>query len=158
MRYIAHRGLIDGPNINIENHPDALEKSWRYEYDCEIDVWVLGNKIVLGHDGPQYEVSKQFIVDNASKSWYHCKNFGALNFFSDQRFMGFNYFWHEEDSFTLTSYGYIWTYPNKKNELGDLSICVLPELYMPFDSSRDIECAGICSDYIGVIRMLRGDI
>ena len=25
-----------------------------------------------------------------------------------------NYFWHQTDDFTLTSHGYIWTYPGKK--------------------------------------------
>ena len=35
-------------------------------------------------------------------------------------------FEHQEDDVTLTSEGYIWTYPNK--QLTDNSIAVLPEL------------------------------
>ena len=26
----------------------------------------------------------------------------------------FNYFWHENDRFTITSKGYLWTYPGNK--------------------------------------------
>ena len=26
----------------------------------------------------------------------------------------FNYFWHQNDKFTLTSKGYIWTFPGNK--------------------------------------------
>ena len=51
-------------------------------------------------------------------------------------------FWHQEDDFTLTSRGFIWTYPGK--ELTLKSICVLPE-----STDNEIgECFGICSDVI----------
>jgi hypothetical protein len=55
---------------------------------------------------------------------------------------GFNYFWHEEDTMTLTSHGYMWVYPGKQPIVG--SIAVLPEIYN--DDLHD--CIGICSDYI----------
>ena len=155
MRYIAHRGLIDGPNVNIENHPDTLSYAWKLGYLCEVDVWMVDNKIYCGHDKPQYEVTQQFIVDNSSRSWYHCKNFEALKFFSEQMLVMFNFFWHENDKFTLTSLGYVWTFPN--NPLGHESVCVLPELFMPLEECVVLNCAGICSDYIGTIRHLRGD-
>ena len=53
-----------------------------------------------------------------------------------------HYFWHQEDDYTITSKGIIWTYPGKlllKN-----SICVLPELF----NKQILNCLGICSDYI----------
>jgi|TARA_B100000959_G_C14826137_1_gene559891 hypothetical protein len=51
-------------------------------------------------------------------------------------------FWHQKDDVTLTSKGYMWTYPGKL--LTDNSITVLPEI------NNDIpkKCLGICSDYI----------
>ena len=49
-------------------------------------------------------------------------------------------FWHQEDDVTLTSEGYMWTYPGK--ELTTNSIAVLPE------EEIEVEVAGICSDYI----------
>ena len=53
------------------------------------------------------------------------------------------YFWHQEDDYTLTSNGYIWTYPGKK--LSKKSICVLPELNK---KKLPKSISGICSDFI----------
>ena len=58
-----------------------------------------------------------------------------------------HYFWHQEDDVTLTSRGYLWTYPGK--QLTEKSICVLPELENK--KSKVIlpkNVAGICSDFI----------
>ena len=54
---------------------------------------------------------------------------------------GAHCFWHQEDDVTLTSNGYIWTYPGK--QLTTKSICVLPELKKQNHSA----CYGICTDY-----------
>jgi hypothetical protein len=53
-----------------------------------------------------------------------------------------HYFWHQEDDYTITSKGFIWTYPGKKLFLK--SICVLPEKF----NYEKIKCTGICSDFI----------
>jgi hypothetical protein len=55
-----------------------------------------------------------------------------------------NYFWHQEDNFTLTSQGYIWTYPDK--DVTNKSIAVLVDKELAPDG-----VAGVCSDYIGLI-------
>jgi hypothetical protein len=53
-----------------------------------------------------------------------------------------NYFWHEEDTVTLTSFNWIWAYPGKQPIKG--SIAVMPEI-----NNDDIsEAGGICSDFI----------
>ena len=60
----------------------------------------------------------------------------------DNTTLGYNYFWHEEDTLTLTSKKYLWVYPSKQPIKN--SIAVMPEL-----NDDDIsECIGICSDYI----------
>ena len=53
-----------------------------------------------------------------------------------------HHFWHQEDDYTITSKGFIWTYPGKS--LLTSSICVLPEK----STYKKFECYGICSDYI----------
>ena len=53
-----------------------------------------------------------------------------------------HYFWHQNDDYTITSKGFIWTYPGKK--LLPQSICVLPEIV----NYKTIDCLGICSDFI----------
>ena len=59
-----------------------------------------------------------------------------------QKHKELNYFWHENDTMTLTSHGYIWVYPGKQPVKN--SISVMPELNNDFVSG----CAGICSDII----------
>lgn len=157
MKYIAHRGLTKGPNARTENHPDTIKRAWSRGFHCEIDVWVVDDKVILGHDSPQYEVTPQYILDNSHRSWYHCKNFEALDFFSNQMLIILNYFWHENDRFTLTSLGHIWTFPNRDNNIGENSVCVLPEVFLPLEACKNMNCYGICSDYIEFIRLIRGD-
>jgi hypothetical protein len=143
MIYISHRGNINGKDIERENHPDYIDDAIRKGYDVEIDIWYKESKIWLGHDNPQYEISMRWLNDRKYKLWIHCKNLAAIeliNWFKLDR--GLNYFWHQDDSVTLTSRGYIWAYPGKQ-PIKD-SIAVLPEIY-----GDDVsQCIGICSDII----------
>ena len=57
-----------------------------------------------------------------------------------------NCFWHQSDDYTLTSKGYIWTYPNKKILPGGIMV-VFGNQNIP--KTEDI--GGICSDFAGNI-------
>ena len=65
MKLIAHRGNVNGPRPSSENNPEYLLSEVDKGYDCEVDVWVLDGDIWLGHDGPDYLVSKEFISNPA---------------------------------------------------------------------------------------------
>jgi hypothetical protein len=144
MKLIAHRGLITGPNKHIENQPATIKSALDNGFDCEIDLWVFDCRLYLGHDGPQYNITKQFLEQ--SGLWIHCKNLNALEYCSEDKTL--NYFWHENDTYTLTSQGIIWAYPGK--ELTPNSICVMPEWNNPsLDGVKEYTCYGICSDYVG---------
>jgi hypothetical protein len=80
--------------------------------------------------------------------WIHAKNIEALYVLSADNKL--NFFWHQEDYFTLTSHGYIWTYPG--NLLTKNSISVLPEWQDPELKNLDLNCYGICSDYVLTIK------
>lgn len=136
---ISHRGNINGENTQDENSENAILKALSYGFDVEIDVWLIDNKIYLGHDEPQYKVTEDFVLNN--KLWVHCKNIEALNFFKDKKN---KCFWHQNDDYTLTTNNKIWTYPGKKLING--SICVMPERanYKISDLKR---CYGICTDF-----------
>lgn len=146
--YISHRGNIDKPNPEMENHPDYIQKALDLDYDVEVDVWVINDEIYLGHDEPKYKIDLQWFFDRVGKVWIHCKNkealilFNSLILYKNDK-LQHNYFWHQNDDYTLTSKRYIWTYPNK--ELSEFGIAVLPELYPDWNISKAI---GICSDYI----------
>ena len=137
MYLISHRGNIDGPNPELENSPNYIKKALDLGYDVEVDVWFKHGVFYLGHDRPQYEVNYDFLTN--TKLWCHAKNIDSL---LEMRKYLIHYFWHENDTLTLTSKNYIWLYPSIEPIKN--SIVVLPEIYNP----KIKECSGICSDYI----------
>ena len=141
MIYIAHRGNTNGKFESYENEPNYIDMAIKRGFDVEIDVWLVNNLLYLGHDMPQYEVDFRWFRDRISKIWIHCKNVESIVYFKDCGY-DFNYFWHENDTLTITTQGYLWVYPGKQ-PIKD-SIAVMPEL-----NNESIEhCLGICSDYI----------
>ena len=141
MLKIAHRGNTNGPNKEYENKPSYILQALEKGYHAEIDVWLINDRIFLGHDTPEHPVGIEFIRNKSL--WCHCKNIDALRLllYNDIRC-----FFHEDDEATLTSDGYIWTYPGSK--LTNKSICVMPE-----KNNWDIpsHVFGICSDYVANI-------
>jgi hypothetical protein len=151
MIYISHRGNINGKDPNLENHPEYINNAINEGYDVEVDVWYVDDKWYLGHDYPQWEIDLHWISKRSDKLWVHCKNIEALERLANTSKLDtadINFFWHEEDTATLTSFNYIWAYPGKQPIKG--SIAVMPELYDD-DVSK---CIGICSD---VIKKYKGE-
>jgi len=143
MKLIAHRGLIAGPDSNLENSPDQITRALTAGYDCEVDLRVIDGKLYLGHDQADYEIPESFLKQ--SGLWIHCKNVAALDFCHDD--INLNYFWHNTDDYTLTSRGYVWAYPGR--ELTKWSIMVMPEWEDPtLTNTINVNCFGICSDYV----------
>ena len=140
MILISHRGNISGKILEAENKPEYIQDTMFLGYDVEVDVWFRDGLLWLGHDEPQDEVTMEWLERRADKLWIHCKNVSALEKFSSLK--TFNYFWHDTDTATLTSKGFIWAYPGKQ-PIKD-SIAVLPEIYRDDIS----QCKGVCSDYI----------
>lgn len=144
MKLIAHRGNVNGPNINEENKPDYLLNTIKQGYFVELDLWYKDNELYLGHDYPQYNIEYSFLAQNMNKIFIHCKNIEALHYILKQN-ERFECFFHDNDDCVLTSKGNIWTYPGKL--LTDRSICVMPERVK--DNKYDTtNCLGICSDYV----------
>lgn len=144
MILISHRGNVTGINTELENTPEYIDAAINLGFDVEIDMSLYQNKLFLGHDMPQYEISYEWIYKRINKLWIHCKNLDIVEYFYilNKTNKKFNYFWHQQDDVTLTSLGYIWSYPGR-NQIKN-KIIVLPEL-----QKDDItQCIGICSDYI----------
>jgi hypothetical protein len=141
MILISHRGNINGKIPDKENNPEYIDNAIYLDYDVEIDIWFKDNKLWLGHDFPQYNIDEMWLSLRKKNLWIHCKNIEALSYFSD-RLNLFNYFWHEQDTVTLTSKKYIWAYPGKQPIKN--SIAVMPEL----NNDNISQCMGVCSDYI----------
>ena len=147
MKIIAHRANIGGPNSKNENRISNIRRCIELGYDVEIDIRLFDGHLYLGHDQPKDIITKKELIGINRKAWIHCKNLKAISYFM-QIDEEFNYFWHNKDSYTLTSKGYIWAYPGET--LSQECICVLPEID---DSLKDIkslmkrEISGICTDY-----------
>jgi len=143
MILISHRGNINGPHPKQENNPNYLKKIADLGYNVEIDVWKIDEKLFLGHDDPTYQVSLNFLKND--KFWCHAKNLESLKALLDNDIVCF---WHQNDDFTLTSNGYIWTYPRK--EVCEKTIIVCHTIEETIRISQ-MDVSGICSDYVGVL-------
>lgn len=139
MLIISHRGNVNGQDKALENNPQHIKNLLIANIQVEIDVWLKNNTILLGHDKPQYIVNKEFLMQDGL--WCHAKNLDMLFFFLNNKVK--NFFWHQEDDFTLTSSGYIWTYPNKN--LTSSSIIVDLNKDWKF---KNYDCYGACVDFL----------
>ena len=137
MYFISHRGNISGIEKENENKPKYIENALKLGFDVEVDVRFENGEFYLGHDFNQYKIDKKFLLNE--KIWCHAKTSEAIQALKKIKA---HFFWHQEDDYTLTSKGFVWTYPGKK--LLTESICVLPEI----TNYEKINCRGICSDII----------
>ena len=134
MILISHRGNLNGPS-DLENHPIYVKEAIAKGFDCEVDVWLKDGEYWLGHDEPTYDVSRGFLQND--KLWCHAKNLEALE---GMLAYGIHCFWHEEDDFTLTSKGYIWTYPDK-------GVCLNSVIVQLKKGEPPKNCHGLCTDF-----------
>ena len=139
MKLIAHRGNLEGPNPDKENHPDYITTALKSGHDVEVDVWYKNKKWYLGHDNPIYQVKYDFLAER--KFWLHAKNGDAFHLLLQD--FTLNIFWHTNEDWVLTSKRYIWTYPTK--QLYPESVCVMPELGWMGDLTK---CHAVCTDFV----------
>jgi hypothetical protein len=145
MLKISHRGNLKGPSSR-ENHPTYIEEAVYAGFEVEVDIRLIDNQLWLGHDEAQYLTSKTFLDRYKNSLWVHCKNLEALEYFVGLK-QDYKYFWHEEDSYTLTSNGLIWTYPGKP--ITNKSILVINGQEPLPDPTKVF---GICSDYVKILK------
>lgn len=146
MIKIAHRGNVNGSILHLENSPNYIYDAISKGYDVEVDVRMsINNTFWLGHNIPSYKIDFKFLEDIKDRVWIHCKNLEMLYFLNNYQ-PDFKYFWHEEDMFTLTSNGYIWTYPNNRTTDRSILVDLNLDKYSP-----DMNVYGVCSDIVGDI-------
>lgn len=95
---------MDGPSA-LENHPDYIKKALDAGFNVEVDVQSIRNgEALIGHGGPSYTTNLDMICDD--RVWCHAKTLSALE---DLLHIGAHCFWHQDDDYTITSKGVIWT-------------------------------------------------
>ena len=147
-KLIAHRANTRGPNPSSENSIRVIKLVVSDGYDAEIDVRLINNKLMLGHDEPTYEVDLSFLSELSDSLWIHCKNYEALDYLLP---LGFNCFFHTDDEYVLTSKGHIFTRPGGR--IGCNSVMVMPELVGCYGKKDLDTCYAVCSDFVENIKM-----
>ncbi len=141
---ISHRGNTSGINKELENSPKYIESAINNGYEVEVDIWMKDDEFFLGHDSPEYKIDSTWMIRNKNKLWFHCKNLDILNYFSEQK-EDYKFFWHQQDDYTLTSNGYIWTYPEKRVTKKSIIVSLGKEIV-------EHEVFGICSDFVDFLK------
>lgn len=142
MFFISHRGNITGKDETKENNPEYIDRAIFLGYEVELDFWLVdGEFFYLGHDYPKFQIDIGWLKSRSDKLWLHCKNVESV-YFLNTLDNNYHYFWHQNDTLTLTSRNYMWVLPG--NQPIKNSICVLPEI----NNENTEQCIGICSDFI----------
>jgi hypothetical protein len=141
MKIISHRGNLSGPETSEENHPEDIDIALLQGFDVEVDVW-WDQGIYLGHDDPEYKISKEWLLDRKDHLWVHCKNLEAAFQLSNE----FKCFCSDVDPFCFMSQGHIW--------VNDVTVhppnnCVVPLLGLEDIKNYQFKGAAfaICTDY-----------
>ena len=152
MKYISHRGNINGPDTSTENNPSQIDFVISSGFDCEIDLHIENGTPFLGHDHPQYQISLEWLKARSEYLWIHCKNYESLMTLSNYTpSNSFNFFYHDSDFYTLTSKLYVWTHPMAVHVDGSKMVLAIPEKKFSTLSEFKTFYAGnsfaYCSDY-----------
>ena len=83
MKVISHRGNINGVDQSKENDPSYIDLALE-SYEVEIDIRIVKNEFMLGHDLGQYLVTKDWLQDRAKKLWVHCKDYQSFQVYPGQ--------------------------------------------------------------------------
>ena len=149
MKIISHRGNLEGPDSSLENRIDQIEKCINLGFDVECDLRYVNNEYLLGHDEGLYSIGINDLIEFSDCLWIHCKNIELLERLSSiNNSNQFNFFWHQTDFYTLTSKGFIWSYPG--NKVTENCINVMPEMTMNKNHIRELRSSnlfGVCTDY-----------
>lgn len=145
MYLISHRGNLNGPDSGTENLPEQVDKCLSLGIECEIDLRYEKSQLYLGHDTSQYQINLDWLNDRSRLLWIHCKDTDSLFYLTKTR-VSLNFFWHDKDKYTLTSKGYVWSFPGAPVSAN--SIAVLPENWWNPSVGIPLKSAlGICTDF-----------
>lgn len=145
-KIISHRANLNGPDKTNENTLQSITKALDLGFDVEVDVWYEDRILYIGHDYEDKKFYKnllEFLLNNSSKLWIHCKNIEALIHL--QIFRNLNLFGHDFDNYVLTSNGGIFCKPGYPSNKG--AIIVMPEMAPVYKKEDFDNCYGVVSDY-----------
>jgi len=138
-QFIAHRGNTEGKQPEFENTIEYLNHAYDLCGGIECDIRTYNGKLYYGHDEPIELVDTNLI---RQYHWFcHAKDLESL---STLIAFGANTFWHQKDTVTITTKGYIWCYPHV--HLQDSHRAIWTDFDDEFTSMDQIGGWGLCSD------------
>ena len=138
---ISHRGYANGPDKDRENNPKAILEMIAKEYYVEVDLRIFDGELWLGHDQALHKINEEFLDTYKNSLVIHAKNLATAEaLFSTTKY---NWFMHDLDLATLTSWNWLWLYPGGYSKKG--VVLNFQDPYMFGYEKR--ECFGICTDY-----------
>ena len=146
MTIIAHRGLLNGQNSEMENKQDQIDKCINLGFDVEVDLWMIDKKFYLGHDYPKYIINLDWLIERKNSLWIHCKNLESLDCLSEHSY-DLNFFFHDKDPYTLTSKSIIWAYPKMPTSKNTVIVSLDASDETIVDYYKLNKIKGICTDY-----------
>ncbi len=149
MLLISHRGNISGRDADQENNPSYIDAAINKGFMVEVDLRVIDGFHYLGHDYPEYRISKKYLLDRKDKLILHIKNPECIErFLLDEEMCAIEWFAHTDERFVYTSKLTKW-YHSSQIVFYD-GINVMPEINFHHDdlifSMKGVP--GVCSDYV----------
>lgn len=148
MRFISHRGNLNGSVPKNENSLFYIDNAINNGFDVEVDLRSHLGLLYFGHDFADHLVTEEWINERKDRLWIHCKDRNALEFCIDN---SLHCFFHSTDDYTITSKGFVWGYPGTLRA-SQKGIFVLPEKVCNLKMIDELGYYGICSDKIQQIK------
>lgn len=148
MRFYAHRGNLEGRIAERENQPDYIDEALSAGYGAEIDLWMDGDRLYLGHDDGQYDINSDWLEQRKLFLLVHTKNREALDYCLKR---DLHAFWHTDEDYVLTTWGLTVGYPGKMS-VGERFLLAVPERHW----ENVLDCKpfityGVLSDYVKLL-------
>lgn len=109
---IAHRGLTNGPDAELENNQERIQRRSEAGRSSEIDIWWKDDSFWIGHDAPYERVTKEFLC--MPYLWIHAKHveaFYQLQRVANESGVPLRIFYHTDEDYVLTTCGDTIIYP-----------------------------------------------
>ena len=150
MILYAHRGNLNGKNVDLENNPDYIEHALKSGFSVEIDVHYTDNKFYLGHDEPLYEIDESYLEN--SKLICHAKTSESFMMMLKNRYI--HTFWNSKDLYAITSEDFLWSLDSEKGIVDNPKLILCDVEFRGFMITKwhYDKFYGICSDYVGEIK------
>lgn len=145
MIFISHRGNLTGPEPEKENRIEFIQAAIDAGYDVEIDVRLLAAAFYLGHDGPEYPVELEWLLDKKDHLWIHTKDFNSMDGLIS---LDLRVFYHQFEKHTVIgNTRNIWSHDIEEAS-GKSIIPLISMDDIIKNNGIEMKFHGVCSDYI----------